>query len=740
MQGNLMFVKLALRNVQRTARDYLIYMITLILSIGMFYGFYSLVSPYYSATLPIQMHLSILKQVMKVAVPMVGLLSVFLISYVNAYMFRRKQKEFAVENIIGMDQGTVAVLFFLETLIMGAAAVILGIMLGIFLSQVISIVVVQSFGEIYRLHFTVFPDTLLGTVLFFGLLFLWMGMKNVLLIRRRKVIEMLQSSQNGTDVRPLPKQLGRWAAACAAISTVVLGMMVSLLNCISIYPHVFFRILMISFLAAGFLAASVCFWSAGKRRKEGSRPLFVMTICGMTEGILLLSSYRVFETLAGQGTAPEIYVMAPPVCAFLLLVFSMIALFGNLTWFLSKVIRKPSSAYYHNLFLVGQIKSRMGSSSKTMGIIACVLAVSLILFAYLPVLAVRIEAYQRVLSVFDVQLGTMYPAVESAFPSGTLDYDAITEYLEQGGYPVTGKAQGELYLLEPEYQEPGGRDLPVLAVTLSVYNELRALSGLAPIGLAADEYGVAWDNEALESDIRNLTQKVRTIQAGTAELSKAEGADYQDPVGISLFTCQMASVYIIPDDAAQGLRTATTFYSANTARPLSYEFARKFEQEMGDYQRNLGNFPSESAFVRLNTLQNNEGISTMLMLSLIGTYAALVLLISSFTMLSVQQLTDAIEQKRRFGIIGKLGVEPEEINRNIRQQMYFWFGLPVLTALISSAGVLAYLIWSSYRTIVAYISLAQIGFIFAGVYIVFLLILGCYFTATYISVCASVLQ
>jgi hypothetical protein len=44
-----------------------------------------------------------------------------------------------------------------------------------FLSQVISIVVVQSFGEIYRLHFTVFPDTLLGTVLFFGLLFLWMG-------------------------------------------------------------------------------------------------------------------------------------------------------------------------------------------------------------------------------------------------------------------------------------------------------------------------------------------------------------------------------------------------------------------------------------------------------------------------------------------------------------------------------------------------------------------------------------
>lgn len=44
----------------------------------------------------------------------------------------------------------------------------------------------------------------------------------------------------------------------------------------------------------------------------------------------------------------------------------------------------------------------------------------------------------------------------------------------------------------------------------------------------------------------------------------------------------------------------------------------------------------------------------MLLLSLIGTYAALVLLVSSFTMLSVQQLTDAIEQKHRFDIIRKL--------------------------------------------------------------------------------------
>ena len=49
----MMYAKLALRNVRRTARDYLIYVVTLVLSVGMFYGFFSLVSPYYNATLPV---------------------------------------------------------------------------------------------------------------------------------------------------------------------------------------------------------------------------------------------------------------------------------------------------------------------------------------------------------------------------------------------------------------------------------------------------------------------------------------------------------------------------------------------------------------------------------------------------------------------------------------------------------------------------------------------------------------
>ncbi len=116
----MMYAKLALRNVKRSAKDYLIYVITLILSVGLFYGFMSIASPYYNESLPVKINLEILNKAMRIAVPIVALLVVFLISYVNTYMLRRKQKEFAVQTIIGMEQRTVAFIFFVETMIMGS--------------------------------------------------------------------------------------------------------------------------------------------------------------------------------------------------------------------------------------------------------------------------------------------------------------------------------------------------------------------------------------------------------------------------------------------------------------------------------------------------------------------------------------------------------------------------------------------------------------------------------------------
>jgi len=149
------------------------------------------------------------------------------------------------------------------------------------------------------------------------------------------------------------------------------------------------------------------------------------------------------------------------------------------------------------------------------------------------------------------------------------------------------------------------------------------------------------------------------------------------------------------------------------------------------YQKSLNRFSEEQLYIRLQTLQENEGISNMLLLSLIGSYSAMVLIVMGLTMLSIQQMTDAVEQKQRFQIIEKMGVDRTTRNLYIRQQMMFWFGLPVGVAVVGSVGTLAFLIYNTYKEIIAYLTISEILQICGGVYVAFAMILLGYFSATY---------
>ena len=232
----MMYAKLALRNVKRSAKDYLIYVITLILSVGLFYGFMSIASPYYNESLPVKINLEILNKAMRIAVPIVALLVIFLISYVNTYMLRRKQKEFAVQTIIGMEQS--AFIFFMETMIMGAISIILGILLGIGLSQIVGYIVVQSFEVEWQLYLSLFPDTILFTLLFFGAIFIVIGIRNIRTVRQLKIIDMLHNSQRGNEKFTLYHQLSRWIVIAVITSIAVFGMMFALIMKVSIQPHI----------------------------------------------------------------------------------------------------------------------------------------------------------------------------------------------------------------------------------------------------------------------------------------------------------------------------------------------------------------------------------------------------------------------------------------------------------------------------------------------------------------------
>ena len=138
-----------------------------------------------------------------------------------------------------------------------------------------------------------------------------------------------------------------------------------------------------------------------------------------------------------------------------------------------------------------------------------------------------------------------------------------------------------------------------------------------------------------------------------------------------------------------------------------------------------------NAYIRLRTLQLNEGISNSLMIRLGGAYVCLVLLISCLAVLSLRQLTDAADHRVQYAVLRKIGVDSRQIDKYVLQQMLVWFGVPILMAFLASASILIYLAVNEYSYYAPYLATHQVAGIYAMVLGIALVVLLCYFTATW---------
>lgn len=183
----MMYAKLALENVKKSTKDYLIYIVTLTACISMFYAFLSISSNYYDPNIGAEFNLDILGDGIKYAILLITVLLMFLMQYVNHFMIQRRKREFAIQSIIGMEQSTIARLFFVESLIMGIFSLIVGIGLGGVFSQFITAMLLQMYHKPFEFSFMLFPDTIILTILFFCICFATVGLSQVRTIRKIKI-------------------------------------------------------------------------------------------------------------------------------------------------------------------------------------------------------------------------------------------------------------------------------------------------------------------------------------------------------------------------------------------------------------------------------------------------------------------------------------------------------------------------------------------------------------------------
>ena len=214
-----MLSKLALRNMRRSIRDYSIYFLTLVFGIAIFYMFNTLGSQevlenFYrlsaekaaSATTG-----TTTKSIFAALESMLGYVSVFvaailgfLVVYANTFMIRRRKKEFGVYLTLGMSRMTITRLLLLETLIVGLFSLAAGLLIGVLFSQLMSVFVVQLFGmESAGATFVFSFDAMVKTCIYFGIVFVFTLLVNLLTVSEKRLIRLLNASKRARtdDVR-----------------------------------------------------------------------------------------------------------------------------------------------------------------------------------------------------------------------------------------------------------------------------------------------------------------------------------------------------------------------------------------------------------------------------------------------------------------------------------------------------------------------------------------------------------
>lgn len=189
-----MLNKLAFRNAKKSMRDYSVYFFTLVMGVCIFYLFNSIYAQQeiMAVTQTTNESMQLLQRVLSYISVFVAVVLGFLIVYANRFFIRRRKKELGIYLTLGMSRGKVSTVLVLETCLLALAALVVGLVLGVFGSQVMSVFTAKIFEADLTGYRFVFSLGAAGkSILYFGLIFAIVMVFNVYTVGKCRLIDLL---------------------------------------------------------------------------------------------------------------------------------------------------------------------------------------------------------------------------------------------------------------------------------------------------------------------------------------------------------------------------------------------------------------------------------------------------------------------------------------------------------------------------------------------------------------------
>ncbi|MDE5586831.1 MAG: FtsX-like permease family protein, partial [Bacilli bacterium] len=199
-----MLCKLSLKNIKKSIKDYAIYFFTLILGVAIFYVFNAIDSQtvMMDVTSSTRDIIKLMNNILSGVSVFVSFILGFLIIYASRFLIKRRNKEFGIYLTLGMSKRKIASLLFFETLLIGIISLMVGLSLGIMLSQIMSVLVANMFeANLTEFAFTFSKDACLKTLLYFGIMYFLVMIFNTVNVNKCKLIDLIQGSKKSEKIR-----------------------------------------------------------------------------------------------------------------------------------------------------------------------------------------------------------------------------------------------------------------------------------------------------------------------------------------------------------------------------------------------------------------------------------------------------------------------------------------------------------------------------------------------------------
>lgn len=635
--------------MKRSARDYLVYMLTMTVVTALMYAFNSLIfqndmNRYFELE-------AMMETMIGFATFFIVLIVAWLINYMVRFMLEKRSSEFGIYLLLGMKKKMISRIYMRENLLLGGISFLIGLLFGILLRQVLLAVMFSVIRMEFHFSISFNKWTILMTILCYGGCYLLALFRCKWKFKKMNIHDLMDAKRRNEEIKEKREGLKRLFFPVSVLFILAFWRVFGMLsNTVDIARFLIGLVITIYLFYIGLSAWIICYVRKGGNGIYKGQNLFLLR--------QFASKVRTMQFTMGTLTA----------------LFTLALMGASIAWMFSD---------YENTVLEEKFPFDVQVNSIDPE----------------DDFADEIEVLGENTELLKLYIYRIYTDHENQVNSWMLTHLKAwgTMYQEEDGSPDRDK-------IEEMLKEEGVYCTYDTYMGITDYNVLRDMLGYDKVEMSDGEY-LVHIKPRLYEEVQGIGKDLRIADAAGDRYLACAGV-YGEPFSQDGHNGGDYMV-VVPDEVINRMKPYYSELAADIKGDAPRDLNQKLDALTDEEEHDFGGHTMPElagnsccgsdtiiTYAAVNLVRDNLIPEAKFMLAALIIplfYIGLVFVCVAVTVLSVQQLSDSAKYKFRYDVLAKLGLERVQIHRLIVKQLGAYYLCPAVLAIIISGKMILFM-------------------------------------------------